>query len=123
MKPVLLYLTQLRKGSKNTTAITAQDYWSWVGSSNLVGEAFVNSATNIRLREASLTYNFSSKILGNAFIKGASLSLVGRNLFFLKNNAYGFDPESALGTGNNQGLEYTPVPSTRNYGVHLKLNF
>ncbi|MEO8109054.1 MAG: SusC/RagA family TonB-linked outer membrane protein [Ginsengibacter sp.] len=109
-------------GSKNTTPVTAQDYWSWVGSSNLVGEAFINSATNIRLREASLSYNFS-KILGNGFVKGASVSLLGRNLFFLKNDAYGFDPESALGTGNNQGLEYTSVPSTRSYGVYLKFNF
>jgi hypothetical protein len=58
-----------------------------------------------------------------SFFKGASVSLVGRNLFFLKNDAYGFDPESALGTGNNQGLEYTSVPATRSYGVYLKFNF
>jgi hypothetical protein len=56
-------------------------------------------------------------------VKAATVSLVGRNLFFLKNDAVGFDPESALGTGNNQGLEYTPVPSTRSYGLYLKLNF
>ena len=113
----------LEDGSKNVKAITAQDYWSWVGGSNLVGEAFINSATNIRLREASLSYNFPSAMFGNSFVKGATISFVGRNLFFLKNNAYGFDPESALGTGNNQGLEYTSVPGTRNYGVYLKLNF
>ncbi len=110
-------------GGKNATAISPQDYWQWVGSQNLVGEAFVNSATNIRLRQASLSYALPAGILGKSVVKGASLTLVGRNLFFLKNNAYGFDPESALGTGNNQGLEYTPVPSTRSYGLYLKLNF
>lgn len=110
-------------GDKNDKVVTAEDYWRYVGGSGLVGELFVNDATNIRLREASLGYEFPASVLGHSFIKGASLSLVGRNLFFLKNNAYGFDPETAIGTGNNQGLEYTPVPSTRSYGVYLKLNF
>ena len=108
-------------GGKNTVAISAQDYWQWVGSQNLVGEAFVNSATNIRLRQASLSYTLP--LPGRSVVKGATFSLIGRNLFFLKNDAVGFDPESALGTGNNQGLEYTPVPSTRSYGLYVKLNF
>jgi TonB-linked SusC/RagA family outer membrane protein len=112
-------------GSKNDVQVTAQDYWMHVGSAggNPVGELFTYSATSIRMREATLTYTLPSKILDNAFIKGASISLVGRNLFFLKNNAYGFDPESALGTGNNQGLEFATMPSTRSYGVYVKLNF
>src|ERR1700730_184035 len=112
----------MQDGSKNTKVISVEDYWRWVGSDNLVGEAVTYDATNIRLREASITYNFS-KIITGSFIKGASLTALGRNLFFLKNNAYGFDPESALSTGNNQGLEYTSVPSTRSYGLYLKLNF
>jgi outer membrane receptor protein involved in Fe transport len=110
-------------GSANTQTISAQDYWTAVAGSNPVGEVFTYSATNIRLRELSLSYSLPSSLLGRTFIKGASLSLIGRNLFFLKNNAYGFDPESALGTGNNQGLEYASVPSTRNYGFYVKLNF
>ncbi|MEO6720520.1 MAG: SusC/RagA family TonB-linked outer membrane protein [Ferruginibacter sp.] len=110
-------------GDKNAKLISVEDYWRYVGGSNLVGEAFINSATNVRLREASISYEFPANRLGKTFIKGLKVSLVGRNLFFLKNNAYGFDPETALGTGNNQGLEYTPVPSTRSYGVYLKLNF
>jgi outer membrane receptor protein involved in Fe transport len=110
-------------GAKNTVLVSAQDYWMLVGRNNLVGEAFVNDATNIRLREASLTYALPVKTLSKTFLKGVSLSLVGRNLFFFKNNAVGFDPESALGTGNNQGLEYASLPSTRSYGLYLKLNF
>lgn len=109
-------------GAKNDIAVSAEDYWKWVASDNIVGELFTYNATNIRLRELGLTYSFMPKNAGS-FFKGASLSLVGRNLFFLKNDAYGFDPESALGTGNNQGLEYTSVPATRSYGVYLKFNF
>lgn len=110
-------------GSKNDMVISTQDYWQYIGETNLVGESFVNSTTNIRLREASFTYSFPVSIIGKTFIKGASLSAIGRNLFFLKNNANGFDPETALGTGNNQGLEYASLPSTRSYGFYLKLNF
>jgi TonB-linked SusC/RagA family outer membrane protein len=113
----------MQDGSKNTIMVSPQNYWMSVGKNNLVGEAFVNSATNIRLREASLTYALDPKLLTKSFFKGASLSLVGRNLFFLKNDAVGFDPESALGTGNNQGLEYASLPSTRSYGLYLKFNF
>ena len=109
-------------GSKNETSVRPEDYWKLVAGSNLVGELFVNDATNIRLREASLTYNFT-KFISGTFVKGASLTLMGRNLFFLKNKAYGFDPESAYSTGNNQGLEYAALPSTRSYGLFLKLNF
>ena len=110
-------------GSKNDITIKAEDYWTHVGGANPVGELFINDATNFRVREIDLSYSFPQKLLGNLFIKGASVSLVGRNLFFLKNNAYGFDPESGIGTGNNQGLEYTPVPTTRSYGVYIKFNF
>ena len=109
-------------GAKNDIVISAEDYWKWVAADNIVGELFTYSATSIRLRQVDITYSLSSKRT-DGFFKGASISLVGRNLFFLKNDAYGFDPESALGTGNNQGLEYTSVPSTRSYGVYLKFNF
>ncbi|MFT4155859.1 SusC/RagA family TonB-linked outer membrane protein [Parafilimonas sp.] len=109
-------------GSKNTQAITAQDYWMQVAGNN-IGELFAYSATNIRLREASISYIFASAKLANTFIKGAQLSLIGRNLFFFKNKAKGIDPESALGTGNNQGIEYASLPSTRGFGLYLKFNF
>ena len=110
-------------GGTNSKTVSAQDYWSTVAGANPVGELFTYSATNIRMREASLSYAVPARWLDGKFFKAASLSLVGRNLFFLKNDAYGFDPESAIGTGNNQGLEYTSVPATRSYGLYLKLNF
>lgn len=110
-------------GGVNSKAVSAQDYWSTVAGANPVGELFTYNATNIRMREVSLSYAIPTKWLDDKFFKAGSLSLVGRNLFFLKNEAYGFDPESAIGTGNNQGLEYTSVPATRSYGLYLKLNF
>lgn len=112
----------LEGGGKNNVPITAQDYWSHL-TQNSIGELFAYSATNIRLREAQLSYTLPLTKHPGSFIKGCVVSLVGRNLFFLKNNADGFDPESALGTGNNQGIEYASLPSTRSVGLYLKLNF
>lgn len=109
-------------GSKNNTAVTAEQYWSHI-TSNLIIEPFAYDATNVRLREASFSYTFPIKNPGTSFVKGVTASIVGRNLFFLSNKADGFDPESALGTGNNQGIEYASLPSTRSLGIFLKLNF
>ncbi len=109
-------------GQKNMVGVNAESYWNHITSS-LITEAFSYDATNARVREASLTYAFPTSIIGRSIVKGASVSLVGRNLFFITNKADGFDPESSLGTGNNQGLEYASIPSTRSLGIYLKLNF
>lgn len=109
-------------GQKNNVGINSETYWRHI-TSGLITEPFAYDATNIRVREASLTYAFPSRIIGRSVIKGASIALVGRNLFFITNKADGFDPESSLGTGNNQGIEYASIPSTRSLGLYLKLNF
>lgn len=111
-----------RNGQPNTIPIAAQDYWTSIVQ-NSIGEPFAYSATNIRVREADLSYTFPSSKFRYSFIKGCTISLVGRNLFFIRNDARGIDPESALGSGNNQGIEYASLPSTRNYGFYLKFNF
>jgi len=109
-------------GSKNDVAVTSEQYWTHI-SQNSVGELFAYDATNARLREASLTYTLPNKLTGTTILRGASITLLGRNLFFITNKAEGFDPESSLGTGNNQGIEYASTPSTRSIGLYLKLNF
>ncbi|MBL7698350.1 MAG: SusC/RagA family TonB-linked outer membrane protein [Chitinophagaceae bacterium] len=109
-------------GSKNTTPVTSEQYWTHV-TQNSVGELFAYDATNARLREASITYSLPARLISKSIVNSASISLIGRNLFFITNKADGFDPESSLGTGNNQGIEYASIPSTRSIGVHLKVNF
>ena len=109
-------------GGKNEVAVNSEKYWTHI-TQNSVGELFAYAATNARLREASLSYAIPASKLGNSFFRGASLSLIGRNLFFITNKADGFDPESSLGTGNNQGMEYAAIPTTRSLGLYLKVNF
>lgn len=109
-------------GTKNSMAIDPQSYFGRIGERYFSGEFYNYSATNIRLREVTLGYNFSGLLKDGGFIKGLNLYLVGRNLFFFKIDAP-FDPEMLTGIGNWGGVEYTSLPTTRNIGFNLKLTF
>ena len=51
------------------------------------------------------------------------LSVVGRNLCMIYNKAP-FDPEAVATTGNYyQGIDFFMLPSTRNVGLNVKINF
>ncbi|MEO7990679.1 MAG: SusC/RagA family TonB-linked outer membrane protein [Chryseolinea sp.] len=108
----------------NTTGITAENYWTQVASRDpRSAEDFVFSATNIRLRELVLGYSVPKKVLGNGPLSGVSFSIVGRNLFFIMNKAKYFDPEQGVGVGNLQGVESFNIPTTRDIGFNVKVNF
>lgn len=120
-------------GEKNTKAINAETFWTTVsGGRYSFGEFFTYDATNVRIRELILGYNFK---LNNNTIKNVRLSLVGRNLAFLyrgkatldiagvPDRRMNFDPDINLGAGNYQGVEYGSLPSTRTIGLNLQLGF
>lgn len=112
-------------GTKNTTQITAEQYWNYLGGRNTpVGEMFTYDASNIRLREVVLSYNIPQSTLARTPIKGASISLTGRNLFFFRNDAKGFDPELVVSTSPGSiGTESFCLPYSRTFGLNLNLNF
>ncbi len=112
-------------GAPNTVATTAEAYWKFVGGRNTpVGEVWAYDATNVRLREASLSYTLPKNLLKKVPFQGASVSLVGRNLFFIVNKAKGFDPESTAGSTNTSvGQEGFSLPTTRQIGLNLNLSF
>lgn len=83
---------------------------------------YVYSASNVRLREASLGYTIPIKWLG-ARIRNIQLTLTGRNLFMFYNKSP-FDPESTSSTGTYyQGIDYFRQPSYRSFGFSLKAQF
>jgi hypothetical protein len=106
-------------------AITTVDSETWfraIGDRNGVGEAYIYDRTNVRLAQFNLGYDLN---LANTKlpIKAANISFIGNNLFFLYKVAP-FDPELAMSTNQNaQGLDNFNLPSTRNYGVNLKITF
>lgn len=92
--------------------------------SNEVATDIVLDATNVKLREVALTFDFPKTMLRDTFIQSASLSAVGRNLLFIYNAAGDIDPEATYSSGPaSTAFEHTSLPSTRSYGVNLKMNF
>jgi TonB-linked SusC/RagA family outer membrane protein len=112
-------------GNENNMVVSAQEYFEnyW----NIEKEGIVDGSF-IKLREITLGYSFSSKILAKTgFIKTANLSFVGRNVALLwthKSNTMRIDPETALGTTDaGMGIEQYQLPATRNLGFKLSLTF
>ncbi len=112
-------------GINGTTPVTQIDpkiYYQAIGDRNGIGEPYVYDRTNVRLSQLSFAYNFNVQKLGWP-IKEASVSIIGRNLFFFVKKAP-FDPEYALSTNlSSQSLDNFMVPATRTYGLNLKLTF
>ena len=83
---------------------------------------YVYSATNVRLQEASLTYEFPRKWF-NGVVNNLFLTVYGTNLWMIYNKAP-FDPELTASTGTfGQGYDYFMLPSQRTFGVSLKIGF
>ncbi len=109
----------------NNIQISSEALWNRLGGRNTpVGEAFIRDASNIRLRELSFSYNVPASTLSSLPFRSASLSLVGRNLFFFSNKTEYFDPEAVQSVDNNaEGLNSFAPPTTRSFGVSLNLGF
>lgn len=107
----------------NGKLIPAKEYYQVVGGGNSgIGSMYVYDATNIRLAELSLGYQIPVNKWVK-WIKGANVSLVGRNLIMFYNKAP-YDPELTASTGTYfQGIDYFMQPSTRNIGFSVKLDF
>jgi len=110
-------------GTPNDTYVYASQwggywYYGWSPTAR-----YIYDATYIKLREVAITYSVPASVLGNSFIRGLDVSLVGRNLWIIKKNTPYFDPEAILTSGNAQGIESGSYPSLRTFGVNLKLNF
>jgi TonB-linked SusC/RagA family outer membrane protein len=98
---------------------SAQNYYGQLG--NNVSSQFVQDASFIKFRQVTLGYNFPGTMFHNV-IQGATLSLVGRNLFYLMKKTTNIDPEASYGT-SSQGLELGGVLPTRMYGLNLNVKF
>ncbi len=105
----------------NRTLVDAQNYYTTIGSESGLPQYYTYNATNVHLQEASIGYLIPRKWLGN--VCDIQVSVIGRNLWMIYNKAP-FDPESVATTDNYyQGIDYFMLPSTRNIGFNVKINF
>ena len=116
--------------TSNSTAITVNDLYFGAGSfaSGAPTEFNIFDATTIRLREVTLGYQLPAALIGKTkFIRGVNISLSGRNLYWYSPNIpkhMNFDPEtSSYNNANAQGFDFTNAPTSRRYGVNLRVNF
>ncbi|TGE19247.1 SusC/RagA family TonB-linked outer membrane protein [Hymenobacter elongatus] len=114
----------------NNKAISLNDYYFGAGSAGIGGSAeqSIYDATTVRLREVTLGYDLPKSLLQKTPFSIINVSLSGRNLYWYSPNIpkyTNFDPEtSTYNSGSNaQGIEFTNAPSTRRYGVNLRVTF
>jgi hypothetical protein len=112
-----------------TTATGGADFWTDGSRNTGIGENYAHSAGFWKIREVSLRYGIPSSVLSSlgGFIKGASISLQGRNLFIWvpKTNLY-TDPEYSANGADSNAIGVTNInltPPARYVGGTLSLTF
>ncbi len=112
--------------SENTTPIAADDldsqFWTLPG----MDRARVVDKSFVKLRELTFGYTIPKSITSKYKMDRVNISVYGRNLLTWRAAENKFvDPESTT-FGNDLSSEYgeyAGMPSSRNYGVSLKVNF
>jgi TonB-linked SusC/RagA family outer membrane protein len=106
--------------SESMGLVDTQNYYETISSAS--GTYYIYDATNVRLSEISLSYQFPRSLMKG--VADLSVGITGKNLWMLYCKAP-FDPESTSSTTNNfyQGIDYFQQPSLRSFGFNVKLTF
>lgn len=88
-----------------------------------VSENFVEDASWIRLRNLTMSYQLPKSILGKTFIKDATISFTGNNLWLITDFT-GYDPESSsFSAGSNAtGFAGFTYPAMRSFIFSINVN-
>jgi TonB-linked SusC/RagA family outer membrane protein len=114
--------------SENTTPVEHADYWSLYAATPYKSfqRNHVLDRTYLKLRDVSLSYTLPRAFTSKVKCDGITISAYGRNLLLWtpKDNTQ-VDPETTtFGTGLAGELgEFGNVPSSRNYGMSVKVSF
>jgi TonB-linked SusC/RagA family outer membrane protein len=122
------YLDGSGKYVANNDVYTPGGYSFWSQAVNTSANSnYLADGSFWKLREVALSYNLPMRWFNfsRGAVKGASLTITGRNLITLlpKTNEW-TDPEFSNTTGNAQGVsDRNNLPPTRIYGANLTVNF
>jgi hypothetical protein len=119
-------------GNVNNNVASASNYfwtvYNWGGpqySPNTRYELYINKNSYIKFRELTLSYKMPTSVAKSIGAKNISLSVFGRNLFYLYRTIKNMDAEQTTAgsrwfqTLNNIGTN----PSSRTYGVMIRAGF
>jgi len=112
-------------GTPNDIRVSAENSdVSPFGIATNPNESFIYDASYVKLREVNITYALGNKLFKNSkFIKGADISLVGRNLWLIYKNLPYADPEEVYSAGNVSGHQGGAYPMVKTVGFNVKLRF
>jgi hypothetical protein len=103
---------------------TLQNFWSQGGFD--LDKSFFVQKDFVKLREVVLAYALPASILDRTPFSQAEISFIGRNLvIWVPDENVFIDPEqTTFGTDiNSEFGEFGATPTTRSYGVNLRLTF
>lgn len=102
----------------NTTKTYLQDY---ISRYNSTAEGNLMSKTFAKVREITLGYTLPESLIKNSFMKSASVSFVGRNLFyFVKKRNNDVDIDQYAGSQTSSNLQ---TPTLKRYGININIVF
>lgn len=105
---------------KNTKNVSAPAYYEHFYNGPAAQNVF--NADYVKLREITFSYSIPRKYLGP--LNNLVVSAFARNLATWGLDNKNFDPEQATsGSGNIQGFEGGNLPSSKTFGLNLKLQF
>lgn len=110
----------------NSIETTQEEYWRRVaGTGNLgISEANIYDATNVRLRNVQLNYDFSKKMLSNTPFQQVKLGVSCNNVWMISSHMRGLDPEAIFATSTNAtGFEAYAPPTSRSFLFNITLGF
>lgn len=111
-------------GQPNATEVTAQQFYEMVGGPNGVAEEFIYKGSYVKMREISIGYTIPKRIIDKTPLSNIKVSLVGRDLFFIKKSSPGINPEGSFSRSDYaQAFEISSLPPTRNFGFNLNVQF
>ena len=102
----------------------AGNYQSWDNDPIVRSNSIFNDSWG-KLRELSITYNLPKDFVQKTKVfQTLSFSLIGRDLFYIFTTLPDkINPESIVGTGNVQGIQFGGLPGVRSYGFSVKAGF
>jgi TonB-linked SusC/RagA family outer membrane protein len=110
-------------GTVNTTKAAVQPYYESV-TGNVIDEPFIFKGGFWKLRQISLSYDFTKVLPKSIFIKGLKLSIVSNNVATLKKWTENMDPEELYSfSDNSSGRGWSSLPLTRTMGFNLNVKF
>ena len=109
--------------TENTKLVTLESYYKeYYRIGNVETNTFDTSY--LKLRELRLDYQLPKKWLHSTFLSSAVVGVYGRNLLCITSYPM-YDPETASLDGSSivTGVEVGTLPTSRSFGVNLKVEF